>query len=192
MKNLFLTVKKTESTGVTQPDIDKFNELVNEFEESLEYLVGVSAPYLGMDKRIIRVDGLTLVNPKIIEKKNPVVYLETDDNKPKLRKVLRYGYTKVQTDNLSEVEFKSDNDDWKNVDILMNDVGLQECTAFQRMLDSLDGISNNSPQRRYDISERSRKVPRNQKVMLQSSTGDMIFIKYKFADTYLAQGYKFV
>lgn len=190
MENLFATVKLVQTTEVTQSDIDTFNELSNKLDSELEYLVGVSATHFGMDKRIIRIDNLTLVNPTVVERKNPVIYLETDGRKPKLRRVLRYGYLRVNTDNLGEVEFKSDNDNWKNVDVLMTDGGLQEAVAVQRLMDGLDGISNTSPLRRYDISVRSNKIPRNQKVMLQSPKGDMIFIKYKLADTYIDNGYK--
>jgi hypothetical protein len=190
MENLFVTVKLVQTSEVTQSDIDKFNELSNELDNELEYLVGVSATHFGIDKRIIRIDNLTLVNPTVVERKNPVIYLETDGRKPKLRKVLRYGYLKVNTDNLGQVEFKSDNDNWKNVDVLMTDGGLQEAVAVQRLIDGLDGIPNTSPLRRYDISVRSQKIPRNQKVMLQSPSGDMVFIKYKLADTYIDTGYK--
>jgi peptide deformylase len=191
MKNLFLTVEKTEKTEVNQSDIDNFNNLVEEMKTELEYLVGVTAPHIGIKQRIIRYNDLTLVNPVIIEKRDPLVYVESDMTKPnKLRKVLRYSYIKVNTDNLGVVEFMADKSNWKSLDVMLSDSGLAEACVVQRMMDSLDGIHNTSKTRRYDASERSQKIPRNQKVMLQSPSGDMIFIKYKLADTYMSNGYK--
>jgi hypothetical protein len=190
MKNEFYSIENVEESDVSKSDIDEFNKLVDEFQRDLEYLVGVTAPYLGMDKRIIQIDSLTLVNPVIVERSNPLVYIENDQNKPKkYRKVLRYSHIKVKTDNVGEVEFKSDKEDWKGMDELINDVGLMEACLVQRLVDSINGISNSSPKRRYDTAEKSTKIPRNQKVMMQNENGDMIFIKYKLSNTYTSKGY---
>jgi hypothetical protein len=59
------------------------------------------------------------------------------------------------------------------------------------LIDAIDGIDVNSELRRYTTQVIATKQPgRNDKVMLQSPTGDMEFVKFKNAQSLLAKGYQ--
>ena len=154
-----------------------------------------------MDKRIVTIkfggeyDDLTLVNPKVTEtSKEMVVYFEKElDKKKKVRKTARHQWFKIDTDNLGIVEFSSDKKEWEDQEEYMNDLGLFECITAQRLIDSIDGVSINSPIRRYSGQIKAEKKPgRNERVMLQSPEGEMEFVKYKKAQPILDKGYQLV
>jgi hypothetical protein len=120
-----------------------------------------------------------------------VVYFEKDSAKNKVRKTARHTWFKVDTDNLGVVEFSSDKQTWENEQEFMNDMGLFECVLAQRLIDSIDGIDITSPLRQYNPQIVKKETPgRNERVMLQSPTGEMEFVKYKVASTYINKGYK--
>ena len=192
-----MIVKRIEKTPVTNEELNEYKEKISKLEN--EYAVNASD--VGMDKRIVTIkfggeyDELTLVNPKVTEtSKEMVVYFEKElDKKKKVRKVARHQWFKIDTDNLGIVEFSSDKKQWKDQEEYMNDLGLFECITAQRLIDSIDGVSINSPIRRYSGQIKAEKTPgRNERVMLQSPEGEMEFVKYKKAQPLLDKGYQLV
>ena len=192
-----MIVKRIEKTPVTNEELNEYKEKISKLEN--EYAVNASD--VGMDKRIVTIkfggeyDELTLVNPKVIEtSKEMVVYFEKElDGKQKIRKTARHQWFKIDTDNLGIVEFSSDKKEWKDQEEYMNDLGLFECITAQRLIDSIDGVSINSPIRRYSTQLKAEKKPgRNERVMLQSPEGEMEFVKYKKAQPLLDKGYQLV
>jgi hypothetical protein len=190
-----MKVKKIEKSEISADDIQLY-------KDSIKKLKGVvfTANDVNMNKRIITIrlgnveDELTLVNPiptTISEK--PLVYFEKDFIKNKVRKTIRYPYLVIDTDNLGSVEFKADNQngDWKNADEFFTDAGLLECVLVQRAIDAMDGVDITHPIRAYSETVVKDKEPgRNDKLMLQGPDGDMIFVKYKKAESYIKMGYK--
>ena len=192
-----MIVKRIEKTPVTNEELNEYKEKISKLEN--EYAVNASD--VGMDKRIVTIkfggeyDDLTLVNPKVTEtSKEMVVYFEKElDKKQKVRKTARHQWFKIDTDNLGIVEFSSDKKEWKDQEEYMNDLGLFECITAQRLIDSIDGVSINSPIRRYSGQIKAEKKPgRNERVMLQSPEGEMEFVKYKKAQPLLDKGYQLV
>jgi hypothetical protein len=192
-----MIVKRIERTPVTNEELNEYKEKISKLEN--EYAVNASD--VGMDKRIVTIkfggeyDDLTLVNPKVTEtSKEMVVYFEKElDKKQKVRKTARHQWFKIDTDNLGIVEFSSDKKEWKDQEEYMNDLGLFECITAQRLIDSIDGVSINSPIRRYSGQIKAEKKPgRNERVMLQSPEGEMEFVKYKKAQPLLDKGYQLV
>ena len=192
-----MIVKRIERTPVTNEELNEYKEKISKLEN--EYAVNASD--VGMDKRIVTIkfggeyDDLTLVNPKVTEtSKEMVVYFEKElDKKQKVRKTARHQWFKIDTDNLGIVEFSSDKKEWKDQEEYMNDLGLFECITAQRLIDSIDGVSINSPIRRYSGQIKEEKKPgRNERVMLQSPEGEMEFVKYKKAQPLLDKGYQLV
>lgn len=172
-------------------------EELNAYKEQVSNLNGTwfNASDVGMDKRIISVrlnegDDLTLVNPVIIEHPNEhIVYFESDGKRT--RKVMRYKWIKVSTDNMGVLEFGATRSKWQDIADMMSDVELFECVVIQRLIDSIDGIDMSHPSRKYNIQVVNKKIPgRNQKVLLQSPEGEMVFVKYKKAQPLLEMGYK--
>jgi peptide deformylase len=192
-----MIVKRIERTPVTNEELNEYKEKISKLEN--EYAVNASD--VGMDKRIVTIkfggeyDDLTLVNPKVTEtSKEMVVYFEKElDKKQKVRKTARHQWFKIDTDNLGIVEFSSDKKEWEDQEEYMNDLGLFECITAQRLIDSIDGVSINSPIRRYSGQIKAEKKPgRNERVMLQSPEGEMEFVKYKKAQPLLDKGYQLV
>lgn len=153
--------------------------------------VGLSANQIGIDKRICIVnvkDPLILVNPTITEySQESVVYPEACLSIPKtLRKpknLVRAKSITVKTDNLGEIVFSADKDEYKSFDDLRNDLGLMECVTVQHEIDHLNGILITDPNRIYNPQYIStKKYGRNDRVMIKSEDGsDSKFLKYKDA-----------
>lgn len=190
-----MKIKKIETSEITAEDIQLYKDSVKKLKGFV-----FTANDVNIDKRIITIrlgnveDELTLVNPKIAGYSDkPLVYFEKDFNKNKVRKTVRYPYLLIETDNLGKVEFKADNEngDWKNADEFFGDAGLLECVLAQRAIDAINGIDITSPERAYSDTIVKEKEPgRNDKLMLQGPEGDMIFVKYKKAESYIKMGYK--
>jgi hypothetical protein len=73
----------------------------------------------------------------------------------------------------------------------MEDAGLLEAVLVQRAIDAIDGIDITDKSRAYTETVQSKKEPsRNERVMLQSSAGETVFIKYKKAEEYIKMGYR--
>jgi peptide deformylase len=178
------------------------NDDIELYKDRTSKLKGVvfTSNDIGLDKRIVSVrligeDDLVLVNPVIVEKSdNLLVYFEKDSNKAnKVRKTIRYPYLIVDTDNLGRVEFKATNETnkWESLNHLMEDAGLLEAVLVQRAIDAIDGIDITDKSRAYTETVQSKKEPsRNERVMLQSSTGETVFVKYKKAEEYIKMGYR--
>jgi peptide deformylase len=178
------------------------NDDIEFYKDRTSKLKGVvfTSNDIGLDKRIVSVrligeDDLVLVNPVIVEKPdNLLVYFEKDSNKAnKVRKTIRYPYLIVDTDNLGRVEFKATNENnkWESLNHLMEDAGLLEAVLVQRAIDAIDGIDITDKSRAYTETVQSKKEPsRNERVMLQSSTGETVFVKYKKAEEYIKMGYR--
>jgi len=178
------------------------NDDIELYKDRTSKLKGVvfTSNDIGLDKRIVSVrligeDDLVLVNPVIVEKSdNLLVYFEKDSNKAnKVRKTIRYPYLIVDTDNLGRVEFKATNETnkWENINHLMEDAGLLEAVLVQRAIDAIDGIDITDKSRAYSETVQSKKEPsRNERVMLQSSAGETVFVKYKKAEEYIKMGYR--
>ena len=192
-----MKIKKIEESQITSDDI-------SEYKLRTSKLKGVvfNATDVNMDKRIVSIrlndidSELVLVNPKIVNHStNSVVYFEKDSLKNKTRKTVRYKTVMVDTDNLGLVEFKPTNekDNWDSANDFMMDVGLFETVMVQRLIDSINGIDITHPSVAYNEQRRvSEKMGRNQKVMMKSSDGDMIFVKYKKSEEYIKKGYQIV
>jgi hypothetical protein len=178
------------------------NDDIELYKDRTSKLKGVvfTSNDIGLEKRIVSVrligeDDLVLVNPVIVEKPDSLlVYFEKDSNKAnKVRKTIRYPYLIVDTDNLGRVEFKATNENnkWESLNHLMEDAGLLEAVLVQRAIDAIDGIDITDKSRAYTETVQSKKEPsRNERVMLQSSAGETVFVKYKKAEEYIKMGYR--
>jgi hypothetical protein len=178
------------------------NDDIELYKDRTSKLKGVvfTSNDIGLDKRIVSVrligeDDLVLVNPVIVDKSdNLLVYFEKDSNKVnKVRKTIRYPYLIVDTDNLGRVEFKATNETnkWESLNHLMEDAGLLEAVLVQRAIDAIDGIDITDKSRAYTETVQSKKEPsRNERVILQSSSGETVFVKYKKAEEYIKMGYR--
>lgn len=189
-----MKVKMIKQSPVTNDELSDYNNKISKLKG-----IGFTAHDVDIDKRIVTLriiedTPLTLVNPTIMESSEKLVlYFEKDSNKEKTRKTIRHSSFKVNTDNLGVVEFSSDKDVWKTEKDLMEDIGLFECVLAQRLIDAIDGIDVNSEIRRYTTQIIAPKQPgRNDKVMLQSPTGDMAFVKFKNAESLISKGYQLV
>ena len=73
----------------------------------------------------------------------------------------------------------------------MEDAGLLEAVLVQRAIDAIDGIDITDKSRAYTETVQSKKEPsRNERVILQSSSGETVFVKYKKAEEYIKMGYQ--
>ena len=187
-----MKVKGIEQIPVTNQDIQ-------EYKTKTSKLKGVvfNANDVDMNKRIISIrlgeveDELVLVNPRTIKtSEKPVVYFEKDSTKNKTRKTVRFTYLLVETDNLGQVEFKSEKESWENIDDFMSDAGLLECVLAQRAIDAINGMDITHPLVAYNPAIKApQKIGRNERVMIQSPEGESMFVKYKNAKPYLDKGY---
>lgn len=189
-----MRVKFIEHSSIDSSDIELYKEKTSKLKG-----IVFTANDVGINKRIVSVrvigdSDLVLVNPIITKSDNSVVYYERDTNKQnKVRKTIRYAYLLVNTDNLGQVEFKSNIEagKWQNGTEFMEDAGLLESVLVQRAIDAINGIDITHPSVAYKEEIKVVKNPgRNERVMLQSPSGETIFIKYKKADGYISKGYK--
>ena len=188
-----MKVQKINESPITQDDIKAYKEAVSKLDGFV-----FNASDVDMDKRIITIrlgnieDELTLVNPTVTKySETPLVYFEKDTYKTnKVRKTIRVPYLIIETDNLGQVEFKAEKNDWNNSDEFFGDVGLVECVLVQRAIDAINGIDITHPTRQYSETITKDKEPgRNERVMLQGPAGEMEFVKSKKVDSYLQKGW---
>lgn len=191
-----MKVQKINESSITQDDIKLYKDAISKLEGFV-----FNASDVNMDKRIITIrlgnneDELTLVNPKVIKySETPLVYYEKDTYKAnKVRKTIRVPQLIIETDNLGQVEFKAEKNDWKNSDEFFGDVGLVECVLVQRAIDSIDGIDILHPKRHYsETIIKDKETGRNERVMLQGPAGEMEFVKSKKIDSYLVKGWNII
>ena len=190
-----MKVQKINESSITLEDISSYKEAISKLEGFM-----FTAADVNIDKRIITVrlgnieDELTLVNPKVMKHSDtPLVYFEKDTYKEKIRKTIRSPYLLIDTDNLGQVEFKAEKNDWKTSDEFFGDTGLMECVLVQRLIDAIEGIDITHPNRQYSETIVKDKEPgRNERVMLQGPNGEMEFVKNKKIDSYLQNGWNLI
>jgi peptide deformylase len=190
-----MKVQKINEAPITQEDIVIYKESISKLEGFM-----FTASDINMDKRIISIrlgnveDELVLVNPKIEKtSEQPLVYFEKDTTKNKVRKTIRFPYVIVETDNLGNVEFKAEKNDWKDSDEFFGDKGLLEAVLVQRLIDAINGIDITHSTRQYSETVTKDKEPgRNERVMLQGPAGEMEFVKSKKVDSYLQKGWNLI
>lgn len=190
-----MKIKKIDVTHpISENDLENFKKLL----ESVKHK-SVTALDFGIDLPIISIDfgnddTLILLNPVIIEKsKNTVVYFEKDSNKSKFRKVIRHTAIKVETSNLGKIDFQSDRNNWKDADDFYSDFGLEKTVTVQRLIDAINGIDILSKERHYNPQIISNpKIRRNDKVMMQNTDGDIVYVKYKDSNKFELNGYKII
>jgi len=191
-----MKVQKINESTITQDDITSYKTAISKLDGFV-----FNASDVDMDKRIITIrlgnveDELTLVNPKVVKySETPLLYFEKDTYKTnKVRKTIRVPYLIIDTDNLEQVEFKAEKNDWKNSDEFFGDVGLVECVLVQRAIDAINGIDITHPTRQYSETITKDKEPgRNERVMLQGPAGEMEFVKSKKVDSYLKNGWNII
>jgi hypothetical protein len=190
-----MKVKLIKPSSITNDDIELYKEKTSKLKG-----VAFTSNDINLDKRIVSIrlmgdSDLILVNPRIIKTSdNLVVYFERDSLKPtKVRKTVRNAHIIIDTDNLGQVEFKpfSENNKWETQNDFMEDAGLLESVLVQRAIDAIDGIDITDKSRVYTQTVKSNKLPgRNERVMLQSSNGETVFVKYKKAEEYIKIGYQ--
>ena len=191
-----MKVQKINESTITHDDITSYKTAISKLDGFV-----FNASDVDMDKRIITIrlgnveDELTLVNPTVVKySETPLVYFEKDTYKAnKVRKTIRVPYLIIDTDNLGQVEFKAEKNDWKNSDEFFGDVGLVECVLVQRAIDAINGIDITHPTRQYTETITKDKEPgRNERVMLQGPAGEMEFVKSKKVDSYLQKGWNII
>ena len=190
-----MKIQKINESPISSEDINSYKEAISKLEGFM-----FTASDVNMDKRIVTIrlgnveDELTLVNPKITKTSDqPLVYFEKDSNKEKVRKTIRYPYVIIETDNLGNIEFKAEKNEWKDSDEFFGDVGLLECVLVQRLIDAINGIDIIHPTRQYSETVVKDKEPgRNERVMLQGPAGEMEFVKSKKVDSYLEKGWNLI
>jgi hypothetical protein len=191
-----MKVQKINESPITSEDISSYKEAISKLEGFM-----FTAADVNCDKRIVTIrlgnieDELTLVNPIVLkESERPLVYFEKDSNKDKkVRKTIRHPYLLIQTDNLGNVEFKADKNEWKDSDEFFGDIGLMECVLVQRLIDAINGIDITHASRQYsETIIKNKEAGRNEKVMLQGPNGEMEFVKSKKVDSYLQKGWNII
>jgi len=199
-----IVTNKTElRKSLEQKDLDKdvVDNISTELKSTLSKSggVGLSANQIGFGARMCLVnviDELVLVNPRIIETStDTIAYVEQCLSIPKSvknpQKTIRYKTVKVETDNLGIIEFGPTKSKWKDSNEFFEDEGLLECVCVQHEIDHLNGILMNHSSRRYSATMvRTKKIGRNEKVMVQLPDGNTEMMKFKKALPLLEYGCK--
>lgn len=163
--------------------------------------LGLSANQLGLNKRICVVnvkEPFYLVNPRIVEQSEErYTYIESCISIPKSSKkpikTSRAIEITVEADNYDgQLSFgPDDSSDWSvNPFSFWEDRGMLECVVVQHEIDHLNGVTIKD--RNYNIPAESSKVERNKKYMFVSPNGDMEFIKYKYGQRLINDGWEMV
>lgn len=158
---------------------------------------GLAANQLGLNDRVCIInvkEQLVLVNPVIIgTSKDTVAWAEQCLSLPKTMKTpvktVRFKKIRINTDNLGEIEFGPDLEQWKDSHEFFGDEGMLECACAQHEIDLLDGILITDSKRRYTTTFIApKKYGRNEKVMVKLPDGSTEFVKYKKAIPMLQMG----
>lgn len=192
-----MRIQKIEPSPITAADIDAYQKAIVLLKGNL-----ITATDVGMNKRIITVRSkpqepiheLTLVNPVVVETKEPFAFVERDTVKPKKsRKTIRFKEITVETDNLGKLVLTADDKPIKTLEDFYSNDGLMACVCVQRLIDAINGIDVTSPIRKYDSTVKAgHSYGRNDNVMLENEDGETVFIKYKRITPYLELGYKLI
>jgi peptide deformylase len=184
---------------MSQSDVDSITEKLTT-ELTKHGGLGLSANQIGLTDRVCLInvkDPLILVNPKVTQaSKETVVYLEQclslDKTMAKPVRTLRHESFTVECDNLGTVIFSPDKKEggqWKDSEEFYADEGLLECVCAQHEIDHLNGILITDSKRKYSTTFIApKKYGRNERVMVKLSDGTTEFMKYKKAESLIAQG----
>lgn len=194
-------VKLSKPVQPKELSTSEIDVVTKQLTEALEKFggIGLSTNQIGLDVRacIINVkEPLVLINPTIVDmEKDGVAYAEQclsiEKTLKKPVKTVRAKKITVVCDNLGTVIFSPDNEfsDWKDANEFFNDLGLLECVCAQHEIDHLNGILITDPTRRYsETVTKGKTYGRNEMVMVKLVDGKTEFMKYKKAQSLIANG----
>lgn len=184
-----------EKTDITQMDSDILQTNLLSILKSIG-VYSISANQIGINTRacLIALNGeeLFLLNPIITERSNEgfLFYESCNSIISTLRKpikTIRSTYVVVNTDNLGELRFEINPEaDKTNI----SDDTLKT-VLVQHEIDHLDGITIKD--RIYTTTVRNtNSYRRNDKIVMKSSEGELIEVKYKNANSLLLKGYEII
>lgn len=160
--------------------------------------LGLSANQIGVAKRacVIKINDeeLFLLNPYITERSNDgfLFYegcLSIPDTIKKPIRTIRSNKIIVMTDNLGELTFEINPDKDRESDKVSTET--MKTVIVQHEIDHLDGITIKDRIYTKTINK-NQKYGRNDKIIMKSSDGELIEVKYKNSNEYFLKGYDVV
>jgi peptide deformylase len=160
--------------------------------------LGLSANQIGVAKRacVIKINDeeLFLLNPYITERSNDgfLFYegcLSIPDTIKKPIRTIRSNKIVVMTDNLGELTFEINPDKDRESDKVSTET--MKTVIVQHEIDHLDGITIKDRIYTKTINK-NQKYGRNDKIIMKSSDGELIEVKYKNSNEYFLKGYDVV
>jgi peptide deformylase len=160
--------------------------------------LGLSANQIGVAKRacVIKINDeeLFLLNPYITERSNDgfLFYegcLSIPDTIKKPIRTIRSNKIVVMTDNLGELTFEINPDKDRESDKVSTET--MKTVIVQHEIDHLDGITIKDRIYTKTINK-NQKYGRNDKIVMKSSDGELIEVKYKNSNEYFLKGYDVV
>jgi peptide deformylase len=157
--------------------------------------LGLSANQIGVAKRacVIKINDeeLFLLNPYITERSNDgfLFYegcLSIPDTIKKPIRTIRSNKIVVMTDNLGELTFEINPDKDRESDKVSTET--MKTVIVQHEIDHLDGITIKDRIYTKTINK-NQKYGRNDKIIMKSSDGELIEVKYKNSNEYFLKGY---
>jgi peptide deformylase len=191
----------TSYSSITQSEADELEQLLKDGLEKYPGL-GISATQLGIKKRACYIKfgddesgmELFLLNPIIKDRsKDGFLFYEGCLSIPKTvtspLRTIRSTKVVVQTDNLGELTFEINPEGDKTNERVS--VETMMTVIVQHEIDHLDGITIRD--RVYSTTRTVRKnYGRNDLIVMKSTDGEMVEVKYKNANKYFLQGYEVV
>jgi peptide deformylase len=188
-------------SSITQSEADELEQLLKDGLEKYPGL-GISATQLGIKKRACYIKfgddesgmELFLLNPIIKDRsKDGFLFYEGCLSIPKTvtspLRTIRSTKVVVQTDNLGELTFEINPEGDKTNERVS--VETMMTVIVQHEIDHLDGITIRD--RVYSTTRTVRKnYGRNDLIVMKSTDGEMVEVKYKNANKYFLQGYELV
>jgi len=168
----------------------KLLEALTQFHENKIPLLALSAPMIGICKRVIVTmcngsEPKVFINPEIIEKSQDLVfYVEHNPCvSSKHYKTIRSRSITVKDSSTNYVRIFSNEVELKE-EKMYSDLGLRECVLLQEQIELLNNVllCNNSDIKvnKFVKKEPIQKYGRNDKVYIEKD-GESQFIKYKLA-----------
>ena len=191
----------TPYSPITQQEADELEQLLKDGLEKYPGL-GISATQLGIKKRACYIKfgddesgiELFLLNPIIKDRsKDGFLFYEGCLSIPKTvtspLRTIRSTKVVVQTDNLGELTFEVNPEGDKANERVSKETMMT--VIVQHEIDHLDGITIKD--RVYSTTRRVKKnYGRNDLIVMKSTDGEMIEVKFKNANKYFLQGYEVV
>jgi peptide deformylase len=182
---------------ITQKEADELRDTLS-LGMSLHPGLGISATQLGIKKRACLIkfgdEELYLVNPIIKEKsKEGFLFFEGCLSIPSTIerpvRTIRASKIVVDTDNLGELTFEINPEGDKQNESISKETMMT--VIVQHEIDHLDGFTIKD--RVYNTQVVKRQTyGRNDKIVMKSTNGEMVEIKFKHANKYFLQGYEIV